>query len=217
MNLHAVQLARRAGTLSREATIRQISDECVPVIARTALGVLRNREDCKEVTNDALKILIRRYLSDDQEVVSNPRAFARKCAFRLAVKLAEKLKAKRTRTVAIVDAAEANLGLGIDGARITSEEDSPEEAMIRSAGRAEAALEVKGLLERLSPEASEIVQKIELQGLSFKTVALLLNEREGTLRRRHNRAMHRLRKLASAVGKRQIVRNSEMWNGAARA
>ena len=215
MNLHAVQLARRAGVLSEEAAAVQIANECAGVMARTAMSVLHNQHDAEEVVTDTLRVLVRRFLDGDQTIVSDPKAFARLCAYNKALEKAKKVKAYRDALVPLVHADEAHDGHGVDGAGIVSPSDSPEVKLVRREAEAAASSTVGELLARLSVQAREIIIIIELHELDFKTAAKRLNVKEDTLRRRHHRAMMALRKVAKADDRWRALWKNDPQSGAA--
>ena len=163
-------------------------------IFATLLGMLGNRHDAEDVTQETFLTAFRKL--DQFERRSSFYTWLHRIAFNAAIDLQRRKKRTKSRFVS---------GEGIENA----EPGDPQAASPASIVMAkETVTQVQSALGRLDSERRNIIVLRDLQGLDYVEIASLLDIPVGTVRSRLHRARIELREIMNAMGIGQSVEDS---------
>ncbi len=163
-------------------------------IFATLLGMLGNRHDAEDVTQETFLTAFRKL--DQFEQRSSFYTWLHRIAFNAAIDLQRRKKRTKSRFVS---------GDGIEHAEPGDQQaDSPASIVMTK----ETVSQVQLALGRLDAERRNIIVLRDLQGLDYVEIASMLDIPVGTVRSRLHRARIELREIMNAMGIGQAVEDS---------
>ncbi len=163
-------------------------------IFATLLGMLGNRHDAEDVTQETFLTAFRKL--DQFERRSSFYTWLHRIAFNAAIDLQRRKKRTKSRFVS---------GEGIENAEPGDPQvDSPASIVMAK----ETVTQVQSALGRLDSERRNIIVLRDLQGLDYVEIASILDIPVGTVRSRLHRARIELREIMNAMGIGQSVEDS---------
>ena len=170
-------------------------------IFATLLGMLGNRHDAEDVTQETFLTAFRKL--DQFERRSSFYTWLHRIAFNAAIDLQRRKKRTKSRFVS---------GEGIENAEQRDQQaDSPASIVMAK----ETVTQVQLALGRLDSERRNIIVLRDLQGLDYVEIASMLDIPLGTVRSRLHRARIELREIMNAMGIGQAVDDSSQPKEAA--
>ena len=170
-------------------------------IFATLLGMLGNRHDAEDVTQETFLTAFRKL--DQFERRSSFYTWLHRIAFNAAIDLQRRKKRTKSRFVS---------GEGIENAEQRDQQaDSPASIVMAK----ETVTQVQLALGRLDTERRNIIVLRDLQGLDYVEIASMLDIPLGTVRSRLHRARIELREIMNAMGIGQAVDDSSQPKEAA--
>lgn len=170
-------------------------------IFATLLGMLGNRHDAEDVTQETFLTAFRKL--DQFERRSSFYTWLHRIAFNAAIDLQRRKKRTKSRFVS---------GEGIENAEQRDQQaDSPASIVMAK----ETVTQVQLALGRLDSERRNIIVLRDLQGLDYIEIASMLAIPLGTVRSRLHRARIELREIMNAMGIGQAVDDSSQPKEAA--
>ena len=170
-------------------------------IFATLLGMLGNRHDAEDVTQETFLTAFRKL--DQFERRSSFYTWLHRIAFNAAIDLQRRKKRTQSRFVS---------GEGIENAEQRDQQaDSPASIVMAK----ETVTQVQLALGRLDSERRNIIVLRDLQGLDYVEIASMLDIPLGTVRSRLHRARIELREIMNAMGIGQAVDDSSQPKEAA--
>ena len=170
-------------------------------IFATLLGMLGNRHDAEDVTQETFLTAFRKL--DQFERRSSFYTWLHRIAFNAAIDLQRRKKRTKSRFVS---------GEGIENAEQRDQQaDSPASIVMAK----ETVTQVQLALGRLDTERRNIIVLRDLQGLDYIEIASMLAIPLGTVRSRLHRARIELREIMNAMGIGQAVDDSSQPKEAA--
>jgi len=170
-------------------------------IFATLLGMLGNRHDAEDVTQETFLTAFRKL--DQFERRSSFYTWLHRIAFNTAIDLQRRKKRTKSRFVG---------GEGIETAEPGDQQaDSPASIVMAK----ETVNQVQLALGRLDSERRNIIVLRDLQGLDYVEIASMLDIPVGTVRSRLHRARIELREIMNAMGIGQSVDESSQLKDAA--
>lgn len=155
-------------------------------IYSTLLGMLGNRQDAEDVTQETFLTAFRKL--DQFERRSSFYTWLHRIAFNAAIDLQRRKKRTRNRLVSsdVIDTIE----------RAGQQSSSPESIVIAN----ETVTQVQLAMSRLDVERRNIIALRDLQGMDYAEIASMLDIPVGTVRSRLHRARIELRDIMNAMG-----------------
>ncbi len=170
-------------------------------IFATLLGMLGNRHDAEDVTQETFLTAFRKL--DQFERRSSFYTWLHRIAFNAAIDLQRRKKRTKSRFVG---------GEGMEAAEPGDQQaDSPASIVMAK----ETVKQVQLALGRLDSERRNIIVLRDLQGLDYVEIASMLDIPVGTVRSRLHRARIELREIMNAMGIGQSVDESSQLKDAA--
>lgn len=177
----------------REETFCRLVLPELEVLTRVALSLTRNRADAEDLVQDTL---LSAFQGIDRFDGAHPRAW-----LLTIMRNAEAKRHRRRRPTLLREADQPDTGLGANPARVT---DSAEHVVI---GRQFEAV-VAECLELLPQRHLQVVELVDIHGLSYTEAADVIGVPVGTVMSRLHRARARIRKCLSAAG---LAPHRSLW------